>query len=67
VTKRKTIKQKILEKEEQAKEKALKREQDKKLQDEVRSFANTSLHMYNYFSYFKNMIKLKFIRVSRER
>lgn len=61
--KRKTIKQKIQEKEEQAKEKALKREQDKKLQDEVRSFANTSLHMYNYF---ENMIKLKFIRVSRE-
>lgn len=44
--KRKTIKQKILEKEEQVKEKALKREQDKKLQDEVKSFANTSLHMY---------------------
>lgn len=44
--KRKTIKQKILEKEEQAREKAFKREQDKKLQDEVRSSANTSLHMY---------------------
>lgn len=51
--KRKTIKQKITEKEEQAREKALKREQDKEIQDEVRSFANNSLHMYifSYFSY----------------